>query len=106
MSLIALEPLRELNENIADVADMEDGAVGIERLDETAHVGSLEVVRQVDRKLDRGDCGLLGLVIPVADADRVAQILHPDAVDGNTAVVGQTLGIAERGRHGAERMKE
>jgi hypothetical protein len=45
-------------------------------------------------------------VIPVADADRVAQILHPDTVDRNAAVVGKTLGIAERGSHGVERMKE
>ena len=93
--LVALKPFAQLDQNIADVGGMKDGAMGVERLDEAAHVGSLEMVGKVDRQLHRGDRRLLAVVL-VADTDRVAEVLDPDAVDRDPPVIGKILRVGKR----------
>ena len=92
--LIALQPLGQLHQDIPDVAHVQDGAVGVECLHEAAHVGSLEVMGQIDRQLHRGHGSLLGVVL-VADPDRVAEILHADAINRNLPVIGEVLCVGK-----------
>ena len=94
VSLVALQALGELHKDVPDITDMEDGPVGVQRLHEAAHVRPLEVMGEIDRQLDRGDGGLLGVAL-VPHADRVAQILHSDAVDRDLAIIGKVLGVGK-----------
>jgi len=75
---------------------MQDGTMQIERLDKATHVSSLEVVGEIYCQLNRGDRSLLKVIL-VAHADRVSEILDPDAVDRNLPVIGKILGIGQMG---------
>src|SRR5688572_8055827 len=63
-------------------------------LDEAAHVGTLEVVRQIDRHREMRD-RLLSFVLPVEDHDRVTKVGDSDLVEGYAAVVGEALDILQ-----------
>jgi hypothetical protein len=65
-----------------------------ENLDESAHVGALEVVRQVNRELNVCDSAL-NRVLLVADLQRVAQRLHSHTIDRHAPLVALVLGILQ-----------
>jgi hypothetical protein len=70
-----------------------------EQLDQAAHVGALEVVRQAHRDREARD-GLLAVVGAVEDDDGVAQVGHPDLVDWDVAGVGAVLDVFHAGAFG------
>ena len=64
--------------------------VRVEHLDEPAHVGALEFMRQVHEQADGGD-GVLQRPLLVADLDGEAQAAHADLVNAQFAVIGFAL---------------
>ena len=65
-------------------------AVGVEHLDEAAHVCALKIVRQVNVHGDGRDRVLM-LVRLVANADGEAQVAHANLVNAQIAVVVPVL---------------
>ena len=92
MRAVALEPLGHFLEDVADVRHMDHWAVLGEDFNEAAHVGALEMVRQVHGHL-QGRHGALNGVVLVAHLHRIAERLHAHAVDRNPAVVAFALGV-------------
>ena len=90
----ALKPPAHLLEDVADVFHMDHRTMLRENLDETAHVGALEVMWQVNRKLNIGDCALNRMLL-VADLQRVAQSLHSYTIDRHAPLVALILGILQ-----------
>ena len=78
-----------------DVLHVDDGAMGVEHLDEAAHVRALEFLRQVHAHRDGGD-GVLMDVRLVADLDGEAQPAHADLVDAQLTVVAPALRVVQR----------
>ena len=94
MGLITLQRLGKLHQNIADIADMEDRPVRVQYLDESAHVRPLEMMRKINRHLNRGDCSLLAVIF-IPDTDRITQILHPDAINRKLPVIRKILRVGK-----------
>ena len=92
MGALGLEGLSQFSQDYAELLEVHLSPVGIEDLDEAAHVGPLVVVGQIDVHVDAGH-GLLGAVPLVADGDRVADVLDPHLVDLDVAVVFQALDV-------------
>ena len=90
----AVEPVEQAAGEGLDFLDVENGAVFVERLDETAHVGPFVMVREIDGEGDGRD-GVLRPVGLVEHGDGVAQVFDAHAVDGDLAVVGLALGVLE-----------
>ena len=65
-----------------------------ENLEETAHVGSLEVVRKTHGQRQTG-CALLLLVLAIENNDRIRKIAHPDLIDGDLAAVRRRLNVRQ-----------
>ena len=63
--------------------------VGVEDLDEAAHVGPLEVVGEVHIHIDPRH-GMLEASVLVHHHDGIGDVLHPDLVDGDLAGVAAT----------------
>jgi hypothetical protein len=74
--------------------DMDEAAVFLEDFEEPAHMGSFELVGQVDCESDCCD-GILGGVGPVADDDRVAETFDADLIDPEVPRIGGRLGIVK-----------
>ncbi len=77
-------------ENVVDVFDVDHAAVGVEHLDEAAHVGAFELVGQVDKHADGRDCVLHDFFF-VADLNRETQATNADFVDAQFAMVALAL---------------
>ena len=88
--------MRRKNGNSSSRCALEHRPVRLQHLDEAAHVRAFEMVRQVDGELHGGD-GALRFAGAEADADGEAQVFHADAVDGDAAVVGFALRVAQGG---------
>ncbi len=70
-------------------------SVPVEDLDEAAHVGAFEVVRQADGEGDRS----YGLLLPVGSVEHgggIAQVTGAHLLDGQAAVVPGLLGVRPR----------
>ena len=67
----------------------------VQQLHETAHVSPLVLVGQVHVHVDVGH-GMLDGVGPVEHGDGVSQVLDPDFVDGDVAVVSLVLDVFHR----------
>ena len=94
MRATALKPPAHLLEDVANVFHMDHWTVLRENLDEAAHVSALEVMRQVNRKLNIGDCALNRMLL-VADLQRVAQRLHSYTIDRHAPLVALVLCILQ-----------
>ena len=70
--------------------------MGIEHLDETAHVGAFEFLGQVHEHADGGD-GVLHRARLVAHLDGEAQTAHADLVNAQFAVVALALLVMQGG---------
>ena len=74
---------------------MDHVAVRIEHFKEPAHVGTLEVLRQIHKHTDGGD-GILMCAGLVANSDWEAQVANADLVDAQLAMVAFLLDIYQR----------
>jgi hypothetical protein len=61
-------------------------------LDETTHVGALELMREIYRHLETGD-RVLFLMPLIEKDDRVLQVSDPDPIERNAAPVGMVLNV-------------
>ena len=69
---------------------MNDGAMGVEHLDEPAHVGALEFLGQIHEHADGGD-GVLHTARLVLNLNGKTQAAHAHLVDAQLAMVRFTL---------------
>jgi hypothetical protein len=79
-----------------DIIDVNDRAVFIQYLDKPAHVCSLEMVRQINRKRNRGHGVLRGMRF-ISDLDGESEIRDSDAVDSHFPMIGLVLRIHKSG---------
>ena len=70
--------------------------MGLEDLEKAAHVSAFEFLGQLDGQLHRGDGALRGAGAD-GDLDGKTEVLHPDAVNDDAAVVGLALGVEQGG---------
>lgn len=96
MGAVALEAFRGFHQNVANVFDMDDRPVGAQSLDESAHVCSLEMVRQVNRELNSGHRALDRMVL-IANLHRVAEGFYSNPVNRQPAFVAFTLSVFQHG---------
>ena len=75
---------------------MQHGTVGLEDLEEAAHVSAFEFLGQLDGQLHRGDGTLRG-AWTYRDLDGKSEVLHSDTVDDDAAMVGLALGVEQGG---------
>ena len=90
---VGVEARGHLHQHVAERVDR-DLALVVQDLDEARHVRALEIVGQVDVHVEGRDRVLVadGAVL---DPHRVAQLLDPDAVDGDPARVGAALHVLD-----------
>ena len=82
-------------QDVLDILDVNYVAVGIEHLDEAAHVRPLKFFGQVDEHTDSRDCVLdAPLLIPHGDGE--SQAPYPDFVDAQFAIIPLTLFVVQR----------
>src|SRR4051794_10908366 len=84
----------ELAAQLAELADVDLAPVPVEQLDEAAHVRALALVRQRHAHVDFGD-GVLDALLPIADADRIAQPGDPGPLQIELARVLLAVHVAE-----------
>ena len=89
---LSIEPFFEVVKDCRDRAHGELALVLSENLQETTHVGSLEVVRKTYGKRYLGSALLL-LVLPIEDSDGIKQIANTDLIDSNSACVWSALDV-------------
>ena len=80
-------------QDFRDVFHVDDVAVGIEHFDESAHVRTLKVMRQIHKHADGGNCVLMGMGL-VANTNWETQVAHTYLVDAEFAMVAFLLGIS------------
>ncbi len=85
---------RQFDEHPPDAVHMKQGSVGMERLEEAAHVRPLEMVRQIHRELDCRD-RLAGSSLAPAHAHRIAEVLHPHPINRQFARVRLILDVGQ-----------
>lgn len=86
--------LLHCSQNFADVLDMNRASMGVEDLNESAHVSALEVVRQIHEHSNGGN-RVLESVGLVPDLDGKAQSAHPDFVYPQFAKVPFVLFVVQ-----------
>src|SRR4029079_2297895 len=91
---LGLELLRHLLEHRLEGLHGDLALVRLEDLDEARHVRALEVVRQGDVHVERGD-RVLHAARALRDAHRVADRLDADLVDRELARIGQGLNVGD-----------
>ena len=94
MSGVGLKALLKSAENGGDTFNMDEAAVFLEDFEEPAHMGSFELVGEVDCESDCCD-GILGGVGTVADDDGVAEAFDADLIDPEVPRIGGRLGIVK-----------
>jgi len=94
VSGVGLKALLKGTKNVGDTFDMDQAAVFLEDFEEPTHVGSFELVGEVDCESDCCD-GILGGVGPVADNDRVSETFDADLVDPEVPRVRGRLDIVK-----------
>src|SRR5437867_4342160 len=83
-------------EDVGDVLDVHDIAMGVENLDKTAHVSALEFLGQIDKHPNRG-YRVLHSARLVADLDGEMEAAHAYLIDPQFAVVAFTLLVVQFG---------
>ena len=83
-------------QNVLDIIYVHDAAMGVQHLDEPAHVRALELLRQVHKQPDRRH-GILERMRLVPNLDRKAQATHPDLIDAQFPVVPLALLVVQLG---------
>lgn len=89
-----MKALLKGTKDVGDTFDMDEAAVFLEDFEEPAHVGSFELVGEVDCKSDCCD-GILGGVGTVADDDGVAETFDANLIDPEVPRIGGRLGIVK-----------
>src|SRR5215469_7742381 len=77
-----------------NIVHMNEGAMFVQHFNEPAHVGPLEMMRQIDSQRDRGN-RVLRRVRLVPDLDWEPEVRHANTVNGNLSVIGEALRIYE-----------
>ncbi len=67
----------------------------VEHFDEAAHVRALEIVRQIDEKIDARR-GALGLFVFVENLNRIADVFNADLLQRNGACIWRGLDVYHR----------
>ena len=94
VSGVGLKALLKGTKDGGNTFDMDEAAVFLEDFEEPAHMGSFELVGEVDCESDCCD-GILGGVGPVADDDGVAEAFDADLIDPEVPRIGGRLGIVK-----------
>jgi hypothetical protein len=94
VSGVGLKALLKGTKDGGDTFDMDEAAVLLEDFEEPAHMGSFELVGEVDCESDCCD-GILGGVGTVADDDGVAEAFDADLIDPEVSGIGGRLGIVK-----------
>ena len=81
-------------ENLRDILDVHHAAMGMEHLDEPAHVGAFEFLGQIDIHADGGN-GVLQRAGLVADLDGETQTPNSNLVNAQFAVVPLALLVVQ-----------
>lgn len=95
MSRVGIEAAAHPAQDGRNILHMDRSSVLIEHLDEAAHVGALEMVREVDRHRDCCD-GVLQFSSAVANDDRMAQVLDPYLVNADSPHILLALFVLHR----------
>ena len=80
--------------NVRNILDMDNIAVGVEHLDEPAHVRALEFFRQIDKHADGGH-GVLHRSRLVPDLDWKPEASHADFINAQLAVIALALFVVQ-----------
>ena len=94
VSGVGLKALLKGTKDGGDTFDMDKAAVFLEDFEEPTHMGSFELVGEVDRESDCCD-GILGGVGTVAHDDGVAEAFDADLIDPEVSGIGGRLGIVK-----------
>jgi hypothetical protein len=94
VSGVGLKALLKGSKDGGNTFDMDEAAVFLENFEEPTHMGSFELVGEVDCESDCCD-GILGGVGPVADDDGVAEAFDADLIDSEVPRIGGRLGIVK-----------
>ena len=94
VSGVGLKALLKGTKDGGDTFDMDEAAVFLEDFEEPTHMGSFELVGEVDCESDCCD-GILGGVGTVADDDGVAEAFDADLIDPEVSGIGGRLGIVK-----------
>ena len=94
VSGVGLKALLKGAKNGGNTFDMDQAAVLLEDFEKAAHMGSFELVGEVDCESDCCD-GILGGVGTVADDDGVAETFDADLIDPEVPRIGGRLGIVK-----------
>ena len=94
VSGVGLKALLKGTKDGGDTFDMDEAAVFLEDFEEPTHMGSFELVGEVDCESDCCD-GILGGVGTVADDDGVAEAFDADLIDPEVPRIGGRLGIVK-----------
>ena len=86
VGIVGFQAALDFREQVRDVPKRHLASAGVENLKEPAHMGALEVVGQAHGHVHPCD-GVLDLVLPIQDLDRVGQVLDAHLVDGQGAIV-------------------
>jgi len=94
VSGVGLKALLKGAKDGGNTFDMDQAAVLLEDFEEPTHVGSFELMGEVDCESDCCD-GVLGGVGTVADNDGVAEAFDADFIDPEIPRIGGRLGIVK-----------
>lgn len=99
MGRISFESFLQGEKNGMNIFYVDEAIVLLEDLEEAAHVGTFELVGEINGKGDGGH-GILGGVSSVANHDWVAKTFDADFIDSEVPIVRGGLNIMENGGAG------
>jgi hypothetical protein len=94
VSGVGLKALLKGTKDRGNAFDMDEAAVFLEDFEKATHMGSFELVGEVDCESDCCD-GILGGVGAVADDDGVAEAFDADLIDPKVPRIGGRLGVVK-----------
>ena len=92
---LRIELILHGGEDVRNIFHVNHVAVCVEHLKEAAHVGALEVLRQIYKHPNGSDCVLMRMGL-VANADRETQVSNAHLVDTQLTMVAFLLNIRQR----------
>lgn len=95
MGIGCIQPQLHGPQDLGNVLNVNDISMFIENLNETAHVRSLKLFRQVDEKTQCGDCILERLVAFVTYLDRESKASDAYLINGQLTEVRLTLFVGQ-----------